>query len=73
MRGTVDASELTASTTGITPRRCGEQPDEKAARKIFLSNSHNYAGCGTEILKTEEYDRVKHDDLLLSTRKRTAV
>lgn len=48
-------------------------PDEKAARKIFLSNSHNYAGCGTEILKTEEYDRVKHDDLLLSTRKRTAV
>lgn len=48
-------------------------PDDKTARRIFLSNSHNYAGCGTEILKTEEYDRVKHDGLLLSTRKRTAV
>lgn len=48
-------------------------PDDKTARRIFLSNKHDYAGCGTEILKTEEYDRVKHDGLLMNTRKRAIV
>lgn len=48
-------------------------PDEKTARKILLSNRHSYAGCGTEILKAEEYDRTRHDGLLLSTRNRAAI
>ena len=39
-------------------------PDEEAARKVFFSNRLNHAGCGTVILKIEEYDRKEHDRLL---------
>lgn len=39
-------------------------PDEQSARKVFYSNRLRYAGCGTEILRIEEYDGQMHDRLL---------
>lgn len=39
-------------------------PDEKSARNVFYSNRLRYAGCGTEVLKIEEYDGRQHDRLI---------
>lgn len=39
-------------------------PDEEAARRLFFSNRHGYGGCGTVILKVEDYDRRQHEMLV---------